>query len=607
MKRQQLFNNFWLASTTVVLVAQPAGADIVQRSAVSSTLAKAELRTRPTPIPSYLNPSSNPLQFPTRPEEVRIRGTQPITLQQAFELARRNNRSLQVAELTLERSKAALREAQAALYPTLSIGATLSNFGNAFINSTGNSTSSFSTGSNTSSSGTTTGTNTGSSSTTGTNTGNSTITGTNTGSSSTTLSTNIGSSSTTSGTSTSGTTSAATVTSTGSSSTTSGTSTSRTTAADPPATNTGTNDTATTSTTTATPTRSSSPLRTSSTELLGTVSLSYNLYTSGSRKASIRAAEEQVRYDQLGVEIQAEQLRLTISNDYYNLQNDNAQVLIYQAAVTNALASLRDAQAQEQAGIGTRFDTLRAQVQLANETQNLTNAQANQQIAQRQLAQDLSLANSVDVSAADPIQIAGLWNLSLEESLILAFKNRAELEQYLANRNIAEQNRRLALSAIGPKVSLTAEYQVADTFLTSYHNSSGGGSDEYILEAIASLTLFDGGAARASAAQSEANKAIAETNFANERNVIRFNVEQDYANLQANLANIQTSSVALEEARESLRLARLRFQAGVGTQTDVISAENDLTNSEGSRITAIVNYNKSLASIQRDVSSGGVR
>jgi len=538
-------------------------------------------------VPSYLNPSSNPLQFPTRPEEVRIRGTQPITLQQAFELARRNNRSLQVAELTLERSKAALREAQAALYPTLSIGATLSNFGNAFINSTSNNTSSFSTGSNTNSSGTTT--------------------GTNTGSSSTTLSTNIGSSSTTNGTSTSGTTSAATVTSTGSSSTTSGTSTSRTTAADPPATNTGTNNTATTSTTTATPTRSSSPLRTSSTELLGTMSLSYKLYTSGSRKASIRAAEEQVRYNQLGVGIQAEQLRLTISNDYYNLQNDNAQVLIYQAAVTNALASLRDAQAQEQAGIGTRFDTLRAQVQLANETQNLTNAQANQQIAQRQLAQDLSLANSVDVSAADPIQIAGLWNLSLEESLILAFKNRAELEQYLANRNIAEQNRRLALSAIGPQVSLTAEYQVADTFLTSYHNSSGGGSDEYILEAIASLTLFDGGAARASAAQSEANKAIAETNFANERNGIRFNVEQDYANLQANLANIQTSSVALEEARESLRLARLRFQAGVGTQTDVISAENDLTNSEGSRITAIVNYNKSLASIQRDVSSGGVR
>ncbi len=42
-------------------------------------------------------------------------------MQQAFELARRNNRQLQVAELTLERSRAAVREAQAELYPDLTV------------------------------------------------------------------------------------------------------------------------------------------------------------------------------------------------------------------------------------------------------------------------------------------------------------------------------------------------------------------------------------------------------------------------------------------------------------------------------------------------------
>ncbi len=333
------------------------------------------------------------------------------------------------------------------------------------------------------------------------------------------------------------------------------------------------------------------------------MALSYNLYTSGSRSASIRAAEEQVRFDQLGVDVQVETVRLNVATDYYNLQNADQQVLIQQAAVTNALASLRDAQALENAGIGTRFDTLRAQVQVANSTQKLTNAQAQQQIARRQLAQRLSISQSVDLSAAEPIEVVGLWNLSLEDSIILAFKNRAELEQQLTNRNIAEQNRRLALSAIGPQVSVGANYNISDPFATSYTNFNGGASDQYSLAATVKLLLFDGGAARASAAQQEANKAIAETNFANTRNQIRFNVERDYANLQANLSNIQTSTVALAQARESLRLARLRFQAGVGTQTDVISAENDLTNSEGNYVAAIVNYNISLASLQRDTSS----
>jgi OMF family outer membrane factor len=350
--------------------------------------------------------------------------------------------------------------------------------------------------------------------------------------------------------------------------------------------------------------------------LSGTLALNYNLYTSGGRRSSIRAAEQQVRYEQLAVEIAAQQLRLDVSTDYYNLQSADQSVRIYQAAVTNAQASLRDAQAQERAGVGTRFDTLRAQVQLANSLQNLTVSEANQQTARRQLAQRLSIAQSIDLSAADPVQIAGLWNRSLEQSIVLAYKNRAELEQFLTQRNIFEQNRRLALSNLGPQVSLFADYNVNDNLTNSIRGSNPatgrrfgdiGGSDTYSVGAQVNLLLFDGGDSRARAAQAAANKAIAETSFASERNIIRFDVEQYYANLQANLANIQLSSAAVVQSREELRLARLRFQAGVGTQTDVISAENDLTNAEGSRVNAILTYNKSLASLQRSVSSGRPR
>jgi len=595
--------------------------------------------TQPSSYPSYLNPNPNPLQFPTMPSEVRIRGTQPITLAQALAIARRNNRSLQVAQLTLERSRAALRQAQAALYPTVNLSATLENSGNAFINGagTGSFTGTGITGTGTGITGTgtgITGTGTGITGTgtgiTGTGTG---ITGTGTGITGTGIAgttaatttggttstvTTGGTTTATAGSTTGGTTNAATVTSTGTptgtTNTTAGGTTLTTAAAAPAVSTTGTTTgvgTTTTGTTTGvgttgvgTTTRTG--LRTSSSTLVGTVAVAYNLYTSGSRKASIRSAEEQVHFDQLGVEIQAEQTRLDIATAYYNLQQADQNVLIQESAVTNSLASLRDAQALEQAGVGTRFDVLTSQVQLANSTQNLTNAQAQQQINRRQLAQLLSISQSVDLSAADPIQIAGLWNLSLEDSIVLAFKNRAELDQQLATRNIAEQNRRLALSQIGPQVRLEAGYNVNDIFATSYANGPGG-SDTYTVAAVASLLLFDGGAARANAAQQEANKTIAETNFANTRNTVRFGVEQDYAQLQANLANIQTTTVSLAEAREALRLARLRFQAGVGIETDVISSENNLTNAEGNRVNAILSYNRSLASLQRDITSGRPR
>ncbi|HAG82422.1 MAG TPA: transporter [Cyanobacteria bacterium UBA12227] len=448
-------------------------------------------QTLGTPAPESLNPSANPLLFPTETEEVQIETTQPITLEQAIELARRNNRELQTARLTLERTEYALQEALAAEFPTISaVGE--------FIRSD---------------------------------------------SASSELSN-----------------------------------------------------------------RQPNPLEdllgvmssddTVSTTFEGRLELNYNAYTAGRRSATILAAREQVRLQQLDVERLAEELRLNVTRAYYDLQQADAQVQISQAAVTDAARSLRDAQLLEQAGLGTRFEVLQAQVELANNNQDLTNAISQQRIARRQIAQLLSLPQRVEIAAADPIQVRGDWDLSLEESIILALKNRSELEQQLAQRNISEQQRRIALAGIRPQLSLFARYNI----LAQLDNDDGPG-DGLTLGARVQWDFFDGGAAQARARQEETNIAIAETNFADQRNQVRFQVEQAFFDLRANEENIQTATLALQQAQESLRLARLRFQAGVGTQTDVINQQTALTRARSNLLTAILDYNRALATLQRAISN----
>ena len=61
--------------------------------------------------------------------------------------------------------------------------------------------------------------------------------------------------------------------------------------------------------------------------------------------------------------------------------------------------------------------------------------------------------------------------------------------------------------------------------------------------------------------------------------------------------------MAVTLAEESLRLARLRFQAGVGTQTDVIEAQSELTTARGNLLTAIIDYNQSFTQLQRAVTN----
>ncbi|MEH2307256.1 TolC family protein [Nostoc sp.] len=276
-------------------------------------------------VTDYLNPSPNLLQFPSRPEEVKLQENQPITLQQALELARRNNPELQGVLFQVERSRAALREVQAGMYPSISLSTDLSRAQSAF----------------------------------------SQVYADQLGEQAQFLSNQ------------------------------------RLNPDEP------------------------------TTTFSSSVELTYGLSNFGPGASSRGAAQEQVRLDELEVERLSEEIRLNVTLDYYNLQQADEQVRINLSAVENAQASLRDTQAREQAGVGTRFDVLQAQVNLANTQQELTNAISQQQISRRQLATRLNSAQSVNISASDPVQLAGLWQLTVEETILLAFQNRPELKQRL--------------------------------------------------------------------------------------------------------------------------------------------------------------------------------
>ncbi len=335
-----------------------------------------------------------------------------------------------------------------------------------------------------------------------------------------------------------------------------------------------------------------------STTLGAGLQLDYTIFTSGRRPALIEAARGQVRLQQLDLERQIEQLIFETATNYYDLQEAGAQVNIFSANLAQAEQSLRDAQALERAGVGTRFDVLQAEVEVANARQDLTQQLSDLEIARRELAQQINISEALDIAAADPIEVSGVWDLSLEESIIQAYKNRVELEQSLIQREIAQRNRRAALAQLGPQVGFNGAFNVVNDFdndFTFLHN--------YQLGLTLTQSLYDGGQARAQANQQESNIAIAESEFENRREQIRFEVERAFSQLDANFANIQTTALAVEQAAEALRLARLRFQAGVGTQTDVLRQQTELARSQVNNLSAILSYNRAIVALERAVSN----
>jgi outer membrane protein TolC len=290
-------------------------------------------------------------------------------------------------------------------------------------------------------------------------------------------------------------------------------------------------------------------------------------------------------------------LKINTINEYYNLQTAIEAIRISDAFLVEAERNLQDTQLRARAGVGSEFDVLRAEVQVANARQDSVNSRRTTEVAQKTLASRLNLPPSLAITTV-PVELGSEWPLSLEDTIVLAYQNRAELEQQLLQREINDLLSRVELAELGPQVDLFANYLLSDVL-----NQGDGLEDDYQFGARVSWILADGGAARARARQDELASQISEQDFAETRNAIRLQVESAYADLKANFTNIDTARLAVEQAKRTLDLAILRFDAGVGTQLEILDAQTQLTQAEGNLVRSVVGYNRSLAELNRAVSN----
>lgn len=326
------------------------------------------------------------------------------------------------------------------------------------------------------------------------------------------------------------------------------------------------------------------------------VTLNYDLYTSGRVDANIRAAENSLRSAEADLSRISQTTRLNIATAYYDAQNADGQVRIRDQQVKNAERSLQDSQALERAGVGTKFDVLQSQVQLANAQQTLSNARAQQTITRRQLARQLSYPSNLSLFPSDEVKPNEDWKLGLEETILLAYKNRAELDIAKLQRQIAVDRAAASLANLGPQLNIFARLDHADQL-----NRAGDLTLGYTLGATLNWSIFDGGIANARAKQSEADRALAESQFTEGGNQARFDVESAYNNLRARQEQIESTTLAVQQATEALRLSRLRLSAGVGTQLEVLRSEDALIEADVNRLDAIIGFNLSLVQLQRAI------
>ena len=324
------------------------------------------------------------------------------------------------------------------------------------------------------------------------------------------------------------------------------------------------------------------------------------------RVPQIAAARD--RYERAGDSylIALRDIRLQAQKSYFALQKADEGVGIGQASVKASLVSYRDARARFNAGVNTKLDVLEAETQLARDRNLLTSNLRLQDEQRHLLARVLDLPQDVIPTAATPLRPMGLWDSSLQESIVSAYNYREELDQLILDISINNSQANASLAAVQPVLSFVnsttayrSEGQSAKASLSEIDMGDFINGFQNSTALTASWRLFDGGRARAEYQRSKQVAQQTRFDFANLRNQIRFEVEQSFFGLRAAIQTIDTTAAEVLAARESLRLSQLRVQAGVGVQREVVNTQRDLTQAELKYANAVNDYNTNLAQLQR--------
>jgi outer membrane protein TolC len=126
-------------------------------------------------------------------------------------------------------------------------------------------------------------------------------------------------------------------------------------------------------------------------------------------------------------------------------------------------------------------------------------------------------------------------------------------------------------------------------------------SDQWNASALLqiSFTGFDGGQARMRAAAAMRQAKAAEAGYQAAVNQVRQDAQTFHAQSRQGREAVLLAAGRMQAASSALRLQSLRFDAGYGTITDVVQAQQDLTQAVSVYIDVLANYNIALVTLSR--------
>lgn len=301
--------------------------------------------------------------------------------------------------------------------------------------------------------------------------------------------------------------------------------------------------------------------------------------------------------------ISEQQLRQTRLNIILAVQQAFFSYLQEQENVRSARAALERLRSQYQVavsfnrvGLVPKFDVLSAETDVAFQEQVLVQATNNVRIQRSRLNTLLNLHVSEEIDYVGRLVYVP-FTQSFDYCLETAEKQRPDLIIAQLSVEAAEKDRRIAASGFYPDVSAVAGYERFSDEPGLSSPDSSVENDEWRAGVSLSWELFSSGSTLNAVRSAERVVSQLESERISQENEAQFDVRSNFDRLEAAAIRIKSAQKGVVAAREGFRQAEARYKAQVGTSTDVLNAQSNLTQAEFLLSEAYADYLTALAEL----------
>jgi outer membrane protein TolC len=331
------------------------------------------------------------------------------------------------------------------------------------------------------------------------------------------------------------------------------------------------------------------------------VRIRQSVYEGGRMRSAMRAVKLTREASLLNYETTVSDVMLSVRVAYFDVLLTAQQVEVQEASVKLLTEEFDDVTRRLNAGTVPPYNVLRAQVELDIAKPRLIRARNAHRVAKNNLCNLLGVNLPPSVWEDIPLRLSGKleekpYEMTLPMAIGKALESRSELAALEKALGLRREDIINLKAGFKPSAQIFGAYQWrSPTFGSDLTRDYSG----WLAGAQLSWSLYDGGVTRGKVAEAQAKADHARLELEDQRRRIELEVRTTYSEFIQAREVLESQKKVQERAQEALRLAKVRAEAGNGTQLDVLGSQTALTEARTTQVQALRDYAVAVARLER--------